>query len=85
MRGRERLGCGKMSKMDHSQGGDWWRKIKLHISGAIAGEGPEASLTSPELCFNASEPQASRAAMTIFKLKQLASTSVHAAGAMFWK
>ena len=71
---------------DYSEGGDWPTKIKFHIKDAILGnEVLEGSLTASNGCLNAFRRETCRAAMTVFRLKQIASTSAHAvAGAVRW-
>jgi hemolysin III len=71
-----------MSDPDH-KGGNWQAKIKLHTSGGISRVGfiLNAALTPRHLW--STVPFRIRSAMTIFRLKQLASTSVHAAADAF--
>jgi hemolysin III len=67
----------------HPENGDWRAKIKLHISDAMTGQGFERFVDLLRLCFIADE--SGLADMTVFRLKQLASTSIQAAaGAMHW-
>jgi hemolysin III len=68
----------------YPKSGDWRAEIKFHTSDAIWLEEFQGSLTSPEVCFIAA-PKLAGLAMTVFRLKQLASTSAHAvAGAVRW-
>ena len=71
---------------EYRKSGDWRAKIKLHISVAFLGEADLerfVDLVKTYILSLLNHLPAAR--MTIFRLKQLASTSIHAAaGAMHW-
>jgi hemolysin III len=70
---------------NYPKSGDWRAKIKFHTCDAVWREKPRRFVDLPEGIIYRSFAETRQASMTIFRLKQLASTSVHAAaGAIRW-